>query len=224
VDPIVTRNYAYHKPHVTEISDEDLVRSALRLLPRNNYEAANELGVSEGTIRRWRRGSVGSLRADTRNSLRKALSRATGAGWHGSSATPSEASDSEVRARLESIEASGAADWEKNWKIVEIAAAYRAKALADLAAALRHEGRVAELRGEAALRRHREEAGAEEESGARSRREPEEGGGIAAVGGAPSTRPSGHVTEAGEVDDLALEMVLEVEKPPSKQRRKPRKG
>lgn len=54
----------------TTRSAKQLIADALKRAPDNNYEAADLLGVSEGTIRRWRDGVVPErLRADTRHAL-----------------------------------------------------------------------------------------------------------------------------------------------------------
>lgn len=51
-----------------------MIADALDRVPANNYEAAEMLGVSEGTIRRWREGVVpDQLRADTRHALERFL-------------------------------------------------------------------------------------------------------------------------------------------------------
>jgi hypothetical protein len=60
-------------------SDANLVKEALEGLDDlSNYAAGKELGVSEGTVRRWREGNVGvPLQTDTRRALRRAVARRT---------------------------------------------------------------------------------------------------------------------------------------------------
>lgn len=53
-----------------EMSDKDVVELALQRLPQNNYRAGELLGVSEGTVRRLRRGD-----AELRDATREALIR-----------------------------------------------------------------------------------------------------------------------------------------------------
>jgi hypothetical protein len=144
---------AYFKGLVTEPTDQDLVNRVLGLLPMNNYEAASALRVAEGTIRRWRKGRVGALRPETRIAILAYLGMSDDQGVAGSRGGSTGASDGELWKRLDAIEAQDLDEWTRIWKIREVAATYRAKALADLADALRHEGLQAELRGEAALAR-----------------------------------------------------------------------
>jgi hypothetical protein len=140
---------------VTEPTDGALVERVLSLLPTNNYDAASVLRVAEGTIRRWRKGQVGTLRSETRTAILSYLGAAEGygTGAAGRRAGSSQDPDEELRSRLDAIEAQDLDEWTRIWKIREVAATYRAKALADLAAALRHEGRQADLRAEAAFAR-----------------------------------------------------------------------
>jgi hypothetical protein len=154
---------------VTTPTDRALVERVLGLLPTNNYEAAKVLQVAEGTIRRWRIKAPATLRAETRRAILSYLQAAGDEGADPSrSRRPSAGHpDEELRSRLDAIEAQELDEWTKTWKISEVAAAYRTKALADLAVALRQESRAAELRGEAALTRAR--SGREDREGARLR-------------------------------------------------------
>lgn len=64
------------KGTVTSYNDKELVSAALqRVRDYSNLAAAGEIGVSEGTIRRWREGNVAiPLRTSTRLALRRYLS------------------------------------------------------------------------------------------------------------------------------------------------------
>lgn len=143
---------------MTEPTNKDLVERVLGLLPANNYAAAKALQVAEGTIRRWRRESVSTLRAETRNAILHYLRTAEGDGQGAprpSSPIANDRAAEELRRRLDDIEAQDIDEAAKIWKIGAVGAAYRAKALADVAAALRHDAHAAELRNEAALARAR---------------------------------------------------------------------
>ena len=122
------------------------------------------MGVAEGTLRRWKAGVIGSLRSETRNALLTFLQSADGKqiGTPGPHRRASRQEDSEVERHLDAVEALDLSEREKIWKIVEIAATYRAKALADLAAALEREARVAEARTEAASAASKPAAGRDE--------------------------------------------------------------
>jgi hypothetical protein len=61
---------------VTSPTDKELVVAALPLLPRSGRQAAQLLGVSEATVRRWRSGDVErALRHETRAALLRLLAR-----------------------------------------------------------------------------------------------------------------------------------------------------
>jgi transcriptional regulator with XRE-family HTH domain len=119
-------------------SAPQLIAAALKKLPENNYEAAGLLGVSEGTIRRWREGKTPSqLRAETRNALAAFLNGGPRLSVNGNA----------LRA----------------WEVAEAAAKLRAQALADVAAALKLEAKAADERA-VAIRGHTQAMTAEAES------------------------------------------------------------
>jgi transcriptional regulator with XRE-family HTH domain len=60
----------------TIMDNPDLIRAALPLLPKSGRKAAEMLGISEATVRRWRSGDVGrDLTDETRAKLLRLLGR-----------------------------------------------------------------------------------------------------------------------------------------------------
>lgn len=150
-------------------------------------EVARRLGITRQLLSRWvnnpdRPPGEESLQAIADLAripvawLRYGGSLPTGSGEAGDDAPPSAdgstTADADLRLRIGEIEEQDISDAMKAWKIAEIGAAYRAKALADLAAALHQEGAVAARRLEALLADHVAE-----------------------------------ITEGGEVEEIAMEVV-----------------
>jgi hypothetical protein len=70
----VTSNYSGRKGRVkTFLTDAELVEAALPLLPENNSTAGRLVGVSEGTVRGWRRGERRVLKEAARRGLERLL-------------------------------------------------------------------------------------------------------------------------------------------------------
>jgi hypothetical protein len=128
-------------------SDENLVARALQTLPRNNYKAAEKLGVSEGKVRRMRKGEGETLRDETRNALVQYLG---GGARQGAALAAQTAPARQVDEINRDTFLSPA---EKERRIAEVAALYRSEALREEAAAARERAAAARMEAEVALAR-----------------------------------------------------------------------